>query len=239
MQPLLAIEDLHWTQGERHILAGLDLSMAKGEVHVLLGANGAGKSSLAYAIMGCEGYRASSGRILFEGEPIDDEPLYRRARRGIVLAWQEPARFEGLSVQNFLSLGDARKSPKKCLQAVGLEPVEYLDRPLDRTLSGGERKRIELASILALEPKLAILDEPAAGIDLRSLDEITGLIDRLKQAGSAVLVITHREDIAGHADCASQLSGGRIVCHGPPARVIDNYKRRRCHRCDGETCHYE
>ena len=236
MSSLLEANGLTLALGGHRILDGIDLAVDEGELHVLLGANGAGKSSLAYALMGCAGYQSVSGRVLFDGEDITALPLHERARRGLALAWQEPARFEGLTVRDYLAIGARDATPADCLRQVGLAPDDYLARPLDKTLSGGERKRIELAGVLALQPRLAILDEPTAGIDFLSQDEITCVIQALKRRG-AVLLITHQEQLAAGADRASQLCGGRIVCRGEPAAVIENFKARRCRRCDGKTCH--
>lgn len=233
--PLLEVIDLSLSLAGHPILAGIHLTVRQGELHALLGANGTGKSSLAYALMGCAGYRPQRGRIRFAGEDITVLPMHERARRGLALAWQEPARFEGLRVTDYLALG-GRADPADCLRAVGLAPSDYLARPLDKTLSGGERKRIELAGVLALKPRLAILDEPTAGIDFLSQAEIEAVIQALRRQG-AVLLITHQEQLAAGADRASQLCGGRIVCTGEPTTVIENFKARRCRRCDGETCH--
>ena len=236
MSPLLELKGLTLTLGGRRLLDDVDLDIFDGELHVLLGANGAGKSSLAYAIMGCAGYQPSSGRLRFAGENVTDLPIHERARRGLALAWQEPVRFEGLSVADFLGIGAPDGDAARCLREVGLSPDDYLGRPLDKTLSGGERKRIELAGVLALKPRLAILDEPGAGIDFLSQGEIAGVIRALKAQG-AVLLITHQEELAAGADGATQLCGGRVVCRGTPAAVIENYKARVCRRCNGETCH--
>lgn len=238
MDTLLELQDLSLTLGQRRVLAEIDLRIARGEIHALIGANGAGKSSLAYAVMGCEDYRPQQGTILFEGQCIDELPIQVRARLGITLAWQEPARFEGLRVGDYLMLGAPNGDPVTALESVGLSPAEYLDRPLDKTLSGGERKRIELAAIITMRPKLAILDEPAAGIDMLSLDDLVAAIQAMKRAGSTILLITHIEQVAARADRASQLCGGRIVCQGETHAVIENYKARRCHRCDGEICRH-
>ena len=219
------------------VLDGLDLELATGEIHGLLGANGSGKSSLAYAVMGCEDYRPSAGEIVFEDRRIDGLPMHERARLGITLAWQEPARFEGLSVRDYLHIAAHGMQAEDCLLRVGLEPNEYADRAVDKTLSGGERKRVELAAVLAMQPKLAILDEPTAGIDLLSLDALVDVIEALKTAGSTVLLITHQAEVAAHADRASQLCGGRIVCQGETARVLEHYRKRVCRRCDGKICH--
>ncbi|MDZ7592137.1 MAG: ATP-binding cassette domain-containing protein [Rubrivivax sp.] len=234
--PLLVAHDLRVVLGGRPVLDGLCLDVMPGCVHALLGPNGSGKSSVAYTLMGCSGYAPETGSVSFAGEPIDGLPLHERARRGMALAWQEPARFEGLSVTDFLSLGAKELDVTACLSRVGLKPQAYVSRSLDNSLSGGERKRIELAGVLALNPRLAILDEPTAGIDLLSMTDVMSLIATLKRDGASVLLITHQEGLAEHADRASQLCGGRIVRNGAPAEVIEHYKSRVCERCDGQRC---
>ena len=233
---LLELRGIALHLGAKEVLCGLDLAVARGEMHVLLGANGSGKTSLAHLVMGCDGYAPSAGEILYEGKYINALPIHERARLGITLAWQEPARFEGISVAAYLTLGAVAGDPAHHLAAVGLEPSDYLYRPVDKALSGGERKRIELAAVLAMRPRLAILDEPSAGIDLLSMDDIVRLIGALRVAGMTVLLITHQEELALHADRASQLCGGRIVASGTPAEVTENYRARRCRRCDAESC---
>lgn len=236
MTPLLELKGLTLTLGGHRLLDQIALDVMEGELHALVGANGAGKSSLAYAVMGCAGYQPAAGHVRFAGKDITALPIHERARRGLALAWQEPVRFEGLSVAAYLEIGASADDAARCLREVGLAPDDYLARPLDKTLSGGERKRIELAGVLALKPRLAILDEPGAGIDFLSQDEISRVIQALKEQG-AVLLITHQEALAAGADRATQLCGGRVVCQGEPAKVLENFKARRCKRCDGETCH--
>jgi len=233
---LLEMNDITFRTAEREILSGLSLSIDAGEVHALLGTNGTGKSTLAYLLMGCEGYLPTSGEIIFDGVLLNGLKIDERARLGISLAWQEPARFEGLRARDYLALGTAAEQPELALQLVGLEPSRYLDRMVDRSLSGGERKRIELASVLALRPRLAILDEPDSGIDMLSTNDILGVLDRLRDQGSAVLLITHRDEIAAAADRASQICGGRIVRTGSPGRVAAGFKSRKCIACNGEVC---
>lgn len=235
---LLEIKNLTYAAGEKKVLDDLSLSIEASEVHALLGTNGTGKSTLAYLIMGCEGYRPASGEILFEGKTINDLKIHERANLGITMAWQEPVRFEGISVEDYLILRNKSADPSFYLEMVGLQPALYLHRAVDKSLSGGERKRIELASILALRPKLAILDEPDSGIDMLSIQDIIKVIQAFKQAGSSVLLITHREEIALIADRASEICRGRIVCSGNPAKVADYYKSRKCLVCDGEACVY-
>lgn len=220
---LLEVRDLSLRLGGEEILAGIDLEIAPGEFHALLGANGAGKSSLAYSIMGCDGYRPWRGQILFEGRDITNLPIHERAHLGITLAWQEPARFEGISIRDYLCVSGCSDAAVYLAQ-VGLDPARYLTRPVDRTLSGGERKRVELAAVAAMRPRLAILDEPAAGIDLLSIDDIVRVIEKMNRTGAAVLLITHQDSVAMHAQRGSQLHGGRIVSTGPAGTVIDSYK---------------
>ena len=152
------------------------------------------------------------------------------------MAWQEPVRFEGFSVRDYLTLKHRGEDPSPYLEMVGLSPELYLERMVDKCLSGGERKRIELASILALQPKLAILDEPDSGIDMLSTQDIINVITLFKKHGSSVLLITHREEIALIADRASQICRGGIVYSGSPREVAEYYKSRKCLVCDGEVC---
>lgn len=236
---LLEIRQLSFRAGDRMILDRLDLQIDTGEVHALLGTNGTGKSTLACLIMGCRGYRPSSGTILLDGHPLERLSISKRARRGIAMAWQEPARFEGLNVRDYLTLRSSPNRAAEALAMVGLEPVPYLDRMIDRSLSGGERKRIELASLLTLDLRLAILDEPDSGIDMLSTRGIIDVICAFRTRQTAVLLITHREEIALIADRASQICGGRIVCSGPPQEVADRFQGRRCRFCDGQECAHE
>lgn len=219
------------------ILDHLDLAVEQGEVHALIGANGAGKSTLACLIMGCADHRQSGGEILFNGADIGRLAVHERARLGITMAWQEPVRFEGITVADYLALGGSGGSDR-ALELAGMHPAHYHGRMVDRSLSGGERKRIELASLLALRPKLAVLDEPDSGIDLLSTQDLINVISAFREQGTAVLLITHREEIALIADRASQLCNGRIICTGSPAGVAEHYKAKRCEVCSVRECHH-
>ncbi len=235
---LLDLRDLTFTAGTRKILDGFDLTVEQGEIHALLGTNGTGKSTVAYLIMGCEGYKPDSGEILFDGHVINDLTISERAKLGITMAWQEPARFEGITVGNYLSLGREDVDPDEALEIVGLHPALYLNRMVDKCLSGGERKRIELASIFALQPRLAVLDEPDSGIDMLSTGDILHVLRAFRDKGSSVLLITHREEIVRIADRASQICGGKIICTGNPLKVAEFYKSRQCLICTGQECVY-
>ncbi len=230
----LSIRNLNLSRDGVPILRDLSLEVRRGEVHSILGMNGTGKSTLAYAIMGLAGYQPQSGRIFFEGQDITDLPVSARARLGISLAWQEPARFEGLSVAEYLRLSGrgAQRAlpPAECLRMVGLSPERYLGRMVDNTLSGGERKRIELASVLAMQPKLVVLDEPDSGIDAVSIDFIVDDIRAFVRHGSSVLLITHHEEVARMADRASSVCVGTILKTGLPEEVA-RFFRNHCREC--------
>ena len=218
-------------------MRGVNLEVADNEIHSVIGPNGAGKSTLAYLLMGLEGYEPDEGEIYFNGELITPLSITERAQRGITLGWQEPARFEGLKVRDYLSIGARQPNNVSeetlchALEMVNLSPGMYLDREVSEALSGGERKRIELASILTMEPRLAILDEPDSGIDFLSLKEVITMIQHLKKNGSSVLVITHREEIAAASDRASLMCDGVVVRTGDPVE-ISNFFKNECKPCD-------
>jgi Fe-S cluster assembly ATP-binding protein len=236
--PLLNIQNLTFEVSRQTILNRLDLTIESQEIHALLGANGSGKTTLAYVLMGCEGYVPSAGTVLFDGANLLPMKMHERARLGVTLAWQEPARFEGVTVREYLNLGKPDCDPEPVLRQVGLDPERYLNRRVDKGLSGGERHRIELASVLSMKPRLAILDEPSAGIDMLSIAHIIDIIRALKAAGGSVLLITHQEEVALIADRASQICAGRIVFSGTPREAVDHFRERSCVRCDGEICNY-
>ena len=225
---MLGIKGLKLTLNGHPILRGINLEVKKGEIHTILGLNGAGKSSLAYCLMGSEGYKPQEGRIRFLGKDITNLSISQRARMGLTLAWQESARFEGLSAREYLSLGMRNREDSKrithALELVALNPKKFLNRAVDKTLSGGERKRIELASVIAMRPKLAILDEPDSGIDMLSLDDILNVIKCMRKEGSTIFLITHREEMASISDRVSLMCDGFIIKTGRPKEEMDYFK---------------
>ena len=232
-EALLQVDGLHVAREGYEILRGVDLEVAPASVHVVLGLNGSGKSTLAYALMGAGGYTALAGSIRFGGEDVTAEAIDARARRGMTLAWQEPARFEGLTVQRYLELGQTspdRERVGQALDAVNMD-ASYLERYVDDGLSGGERKRVELAAVFAMRPRLAILDEPDSGIDRFTLSDIAGLIRRMAGEGTAVLLISHRDEVVQIADRASLICGGRIMQTGAPDEICDRYTQF-CNPCE-------
>ena len=230
---MLEVQNLSLSLNGKSIVNDLSLHVNKGEIHGILGENGTGKTTIAYLIMGVNNYKPSSGRIIFEGQDIADLSVSQRAKKGISLAWQEPARIEGLRVRDYLRLSGNNQGieqVERYLWMVGLEPERYLERDIDNTLSGGERKRIELASVLAMRPKLAILDEPDSGIDIVSLPFILGGIVEMNKLGSSVLLITHNEKVAEIAHRVSVLCAGRILKTGKPEEMSLWFKEN-CRKC--------
>lgn len=230
---MLKIENLNIRKDNRVILREIGLAVNPHEIYGILGPNGAGKSSLAYAIMGCNGYRPYQGKIIFDGEEITDLPIWKRARLGITLAWQHEARFEGITVEDYLLLGMKKGEEGELVEAlknVLLDPKEYLKRKVDKTLSGGERKRIELAAIFTMRPRLAILDEPDSGIDMLALDRIIEFIRELRDSGTTVILITHRADVARIAKRAALIGEGYLVREGSSQEVVE-YFENRCLVC--------
>ena len=230
---MLEVENLQLVLNGKSIINDLNLHVDTGEIHGILGENGTGKTTLAYLIMGVNNCKPTGGRVIFEGEDIAELSISHRAKKGITLAWQEPARIEGLRVRDYLKLSGNNPGIEQVehyLWMVGMEPAQYLDRDIDNTLSGGERKRIELASVLAMRPKFAILDEPDSGIDIVSLPLILNGIAEMSKRGSSVLLITHNEKVAEIANRVSVLCAGNVIRSGAPAEICQWFKDH-CRTC--------
>jgi Fe-S cluster assembly ATP-binding protein len=228
-ETLLQVEGLSVQRPGAEVLRGVNMTVGRGEVHALLGLNGSGKTSLALALMGAEGYQPDEGRIMLDGRDITHLSVTERAQLGLTLAWQTPARYEGLPVADYLALGmedPSRERIESALTAVALAPRAYLGRAVDEALSGGERKRIELAAVYAMQPRLAILDEPDSGIDVLCLEDVIALVRRMADQGTSVLLITHRDEMTSVADRASLMCAGTVVDSGTPDEVREYFARR-------------
>jgi Fe-S cluster assembly ATP-binding protein len=231
---ILEVKDLTLKLNGTCILNRLSIDFWEGHVHAVVGPNGAGKSTLASTLMGLAGYLEVDGDILFREESIRGLSVDERARLGITLGWQEPARFEGLSVRDFLrapAKDKSREFIERCLSQAGLDPATYMDRAVDKTLSGGERKKVELASILAMQPAVALLDEPDSGIDIESIERIFDAVRTLKEQGTTVVLITHSLPVLRQSEHAFLMCGGRVVDKGVTEKIIP-YFEGKCIPCD-------
>jgi len=230
---ILEIKNLSLTMDGKQLLQNVNLSFNEGKVHAVVGTNGAGKSTLSYTIMGLSEYRDFEGDIIFDGTSLKDLSIDERARLGITLGWQEPARYEGLKVSDFI-LASTQKKDKdvvnRVLEQVGLNPATYAPRAVDKTLSGGERKRIELASLLAMEPRFLILDEPDSGIDVAALVMIFSALEYLKEKGTTILLITHSMTVLEKAEHAFLLCHGTVQDEGS-VKSISAYFGKKCLPC--------
>ena len=208
--------------GELGILNDVSLTIADHKFVVVTGPNGGGKTTLAKAIMGL----VKPTSILWNGEDITGLSITDRARKGISYGFQQPPRFKGLRVRDLLELASGRQDlshEEECqyLTRVGLCANDYIDREVDASLSGGEVKRIEIATILARSAGLMIFDEPEAGIDLWSFSRLTETFRQLHDEKSATLVvISHQERIIDLADEIVMVSGGVITQHGPKEEIF-------------------
>lgn len=200
-------------------------------VTAITGHNGSGKSTLTKIIMGL--IRPTSGRVYFNNVDITDMSIDERARLGINYAFQSPITFKGITVKDLIDIATREENgvTKACviLSKVGICAKEYLDRDFDKTLSGGEQKRIELALALAKDGECYIFDEPEAGIDLWSFDKLSELFDSNK----SYIVVSHQERLLNVSQKLLVLSNGKIERFGDTKDIISSLKPMKCARIDG------
>ncbi|MCL2339885.1 MAG: ATP-binding cassette domain-containing protein [Actinomycetia bacterium] len=217
------------------ILSDINLIVPDNSFLVITGHNGGGKSTLAKIIMGIE--HPTSGQIIWNGQDITALDIPERANLGIGFAFQSPVRFKGLDVKELLRIatGQEMNRDEICgyLSEVGLCAVDYCDREINASLSGGELKRIEIAMLMARGSTLAIFDEPEAGIDLWSFHSLIRVFQKIREKNRAsVIIISHQERILDIADQIIVISGGRIIQSGTRAEVLPDLLK------DSETCEY-
>ncbi len=218
---MLELKNIIFTADNKTIINDISLTVNDGEILLFTGPNGGGKTTLAKIIMGI--VSPTSGQIILDGEDITSLPITERAKKGIGYAFQTPPRFKGLTVKKLLSIACGDKFSEDCccnlLSKVGLCQKEYLNRPLDTSLSGGELKRIEVASILARNLKISIYDEPEAGIDLWSFNMLVDTFGAQKGKGTTI-IISHQERIMQLADRIAVISGGKISEIAPGGEML-------------------
>lgn len=204
------------------IIKEIDLRLEKGRFYVITGPNGGGKSTLAKIIMGI--YQPTSGKIFFKGEDITSLGVTERAKLGIGFAFQQPPRFKGITVGELLTLASRPKQGAigcNYLFDVGLCPKDYVNREVNTSLSGGELKRIEIATLLNRELSLAIFDEPEAGIDLWSFARLTETFRSIhEKQKSTIVIISHQERILALADEIIVVAEGRIQDKGDKVTML-------------------
>ena len=221
----------------KHILQDINLTINQGEVIVVTGHNGSGKSTLMKVIMGI--VPITSGKIYFENTDITDMTISDRAKLGLAYAFQTPVRFKGLKVKDLLSTAQKTNSRimDMCnyLSKVGLCARDYIDRELGDSLSGGELKRIEIATTFARGAKLNIFDEPEAGIDLWSFDGLISAFEENKAEGGTNIIISHQEKILNVADKVVVMDSSKISMIGCPKEILPKMKSQpMCSRLKGE-----
>lgn len=224
---MLEIKDICYkvegNNGEKSIIDHMNLSIGDGKFVVITGPNGGGKSTLAKLIMGI--YEASQGQLILDGEDITAKNITERAKLGISFAFQQPVHFKGIKVVDLLRLAAGTKLSvgEACtyLSKVGLCAKEYIDREINSSLSGGELKRIEIATVLARGTKFAIFDEPEAGIDLWSFQNLIKVFENIRETiNGTILIISHQERILNIADEIVVIENGRVKQHGPKDEVL-------------------
>ena len=208
--------------GTKEILNDINLTVSESFVAVT-GPNGGGKSTLARVIAGI--IKPTSGRIIFDGQDITELGITERAKLGISFAFQQPVRFKGIRVYDLLQLAAGKKITigEACdyLSRVGMCARDYINREVNASLSGGELKRIEIATILARGTKLSLFDEPEAGIDLWSFSNLIAVFEKMyEEINGSILIISHQERILEIADKIVVIAGGRITDQGSKDEIL-------------------
>ncbi len=219
---MLELVDISFNAGGKEILKNVCLK-ADDSFVVITGPNGGGKSTLAKIIAGI--IKPSSGKILLDGEDITELSVTERANKGISFAFQQPVHFKGLTVYDLIGIAAGRKigvnEACDCLSRVGLCAREYINREVNSSLSGGELKRIEIATVLARNTKVSIFDEPEAGIDLWSFGNLISVFEKLRaDMNGTVIIISHQERILNIADKVVVLGGGEVKAQGARNEIL-------------------
>ena len=220
---MLELKNISFTRDNKKILDNINLELESDKFYVITGQNGSGKSTLAKIIMGIE--KQDSGQILYNGIDISNWSIDDRAKSGISYSFQNPVRFKGITVHDLICLAAgkymSRNETCDILSRVGLCAKEYIDREVNDSLSGGELKRIEIATISVRDSDLTIFDEPEAGIDLWSFNNLIDLFKKIrKDKNGSTLIISHQEKILGIADKIILMKNGKIVKIGKKSEMM-------------------
>ena len=232
----LSVEDEFTGNGQKEILRDVSLTIETGKLVVVTGPSGAGKTTLFRILNGM--LPCTSGQILLDGEDVTDLDITQRATRGISFAFQQPVRFKGITVRDLINLASGREISdcEACgyLKEVGLCARDYIDREVNASLSGGEIKRIEIATVMARKTKLTIFDEPEAGIDLWSFNNLIDVFKNLrKEINGSMLIISHQERILDIADEIIVIADGKVMARGKKEEVLPELLREDCQYCVG------
>ncbi len=235
---MLEIKNLSYSVDEngvkKEILKNINLSFSDDKLYVITGNNGSGKSTLLKIIMGIE--KQNEGDVLYNKKSLTNMSITERAKEGVSIAFQKPVTFKGLKVKDLLDItaGKSHNLSAMCeiLSKVGLCAKDYIDRELDERLSGGEIKRIELAMALSRNAKISLFDEPEAGIDLWSFDNLTQIFSNNKNKIN--IVVSHQKQILSIADEIILLKNGEVVCKGEKGKVLPLLDGNGCGRLRGE-----
>ncbi len=207
---------------KKEIIKNINLSIDDRKFVAITGPNGGGKSTLAKLIMGIE--KPTGGQILFNGTDITEMSISERAKLGISFAFQQPVRFKGIKVKDLITLaaGDAITTAGACeyLSKVGLCARDYINRDVDASLSGGELKRIEIATIIARNTPLSVFDEPEAGIDLWSFNNLIKVFEEFHEQQKSLIIISHQERILNIADEIIIIADGAVKSHGSKDEIL-------------------
>lgn len=221
---LLELKDICFTRDNRKILDHINLDIDIEKFVAITGPNGSGKSTLVKIIMGIE--KPDSGRVVFDGKDITDMPINERAKLGMSFAFQQPVKFKGITVYDLLKIAAKKEINKaqacEVLSKVGLCAKEYVDREVNGSLSGGELKRIEIATVVLRGAKLTIFDEPEAGIDLWSFNNLIEIFEKLsEEIKGSTIIISHQERILKIADEIVLMKAGKIEKVGTSSEILE------------------
>ena len=222
---MLELKDVCFTRDNKKILNNINLKIETDKFIAITGPNGSGKSTLVKMIMGIE--KPDSGEIIFDGKDITNLEINERAKLGISFAFQQPVKFKGITVFDLLKIAIGKHITKKeaceVLSQVGLCANEYIDREVNGSLSGGELKRIEIATVVLRGSKLAIFDEPEAGIDLWSFNNLIEVFEHMRElVNGTTLIISHQERILNIADEVVLMKRGKIEKIGNSKEILEN-----------------